>query len=78
MKFSNGTEFRFGTTKYSRWTTGIFCFGGACFLLSRLIGQPVKEWADEIGMLAYGAALTVFLADMIAQRKAVKKFDDSK
>jgi len=78
MKFSNGTEFRFGTTKYSRWFTGIFCFGGACFLLSRLIGQPVKEWADEIGSLANAVALTVFLADMIAQRKAVKKFDDSK
>jgi len=78
MKFSNGTEFRFGTSKYSRWTTGLFCVGGACILLSWLIGQPVKEWADGIGRLANIAALTVLLAGMIAERKAAHKFDDSK
>ena len=81
MKFSNGTEFRFGTSKYSRWTTGIFCFGGACFVLSWLIGPPVKEWADGIGRLANIFALTVLLAGMIAERKerqAAHKIDDSK
>ena len=81
MKFSNGTEFRFGTSKYSQWTIRLFCVGGAFSLLSWLIGQPVKEWADGIDRFANIAALTVLLAGMIAERKerqATHKIDDSK
>jgi len=81
MKFSNGTEFRFGTPKYSRLTTQLICVGGACFILSWLIGQPVKKWADGIGGLAFFAALIVLLAGTIAERKewqAAHKIDESK
>jgi hypothetical protein len=81
MRFSNGTEFRFGTPKYSRLTTRLICVGGGCFLLSSLIGQPVKEWAGGIGSLAFVAALMVLLAGTIAERKewqAAHKLEDSK
>jgi hypothetical protein len=84
MKFSNSTGFRFGRPKYSRLTARLYCIAGACFLLSWLIGQPVKEvkeWTGGIGWLAVGAAMIVFLAGMIAERKewqAAHKIDDSK
>jgi len=38
MKFSSCTEFRFGTPKYSRLTSQLTYVGGACFILSWLIG----------------------------------------
>ena len=69
MKLSNGTEFRFGTPKYSRLTTRFICVGGGCFLLSWLIGEPAKAWAGGIGSLALIAALVVLLAGTIAERK---------
>jgi len=81
MRFSNGTEFRFGTPKNSRLTARLVYVGGGCFLLSWVIGQPVKEWASGIGSLAFVAALIVLLAGTIAERKewqAAHKIDDSK
>jgi hypothetical protein len=69
MKFSNGTEFRFGTPKYSRLTTRLIYVGGGCFLLSGLIGEPAKEWVGWIAMLALISGLIVLLAGTIAERK---------
>jgi hypothetical protein len=81
MKFSNGTEFRFGTPKYS-WIHGrLIQIGGAFFLLSMFIHEPAKEWVGGIAMLALISGLIVLLAGTIAERKewqAAHKMDDSK
>ncbi len=81
MKFSNGTEFRFGAPKYSRIHGRLFEVGGAFFLLSMFIHGPTKEWVGAIAMLALISGLTVLLAGTIAERKewqAAYKMDDSR
>lgn len=69
MKFSNGTEFRFGTPKYSRLTTRLISLGGSCFLLAWVVRGPAKAWIGGVGTLAFVAALVVLLAGTIAERK---------
>jgi hypothetical protein len=69
MRFSNGAEFRYFTSKYAlawRRLTGV---GGGFFILSWFIGEPAKAWVEGIGLLAVIAALAVLLAGMIAARK---------
>jgi hypothetical protein len=81
MKFSNGTELRFGTPKYQKtWGRLISIYGG-CILISWLVSEPAKAWFEGIGQLTVIASLVVFLAGMIAERKewqAAHKIDDSK
>jgi hypothetical protein len=81
MRFSNGTEFRFGTPKYSQLTIRLLGFGGVFGILSWFIGAPAKDWVGGIGTLAMAAGLVVLLAGTIAERKewqAAHKIDDSK
>jgi protein-S-isoprenylcysteine O-methyltransferase Ste14 len=80
MRFSNGTEFRFGTPKYSRIHGRLIQFGGAFFLLSMFIQEPAKEWIGGVGMLTLVSGLIVLLAGTIAERKewqAAHKLDGS-
>ncbi len=69
MKFGNGTEFRFGKPKYSHIHGRLIQVGGAFFLLSMFIGEPAKELAIGIAMVAIISGLTVLLAGTIAERK---------
>ena len=81
MKFSNGTELRFGTPKYSKISRRLICVYGGFFLLSWLVGEPAKAWFAGIGWLTVIASLVVLLAGTIAERKewqAAHKIDDSK
>ena len=81
MKFSNGTEFRFGTPKYSKTSRRLICICGGCVLISWLVSEPAKAWFDGVGRLTVIAYLAVYLAGMIAERKereAAHKIDDSK
>ena len=78
MRFSNGTEFRYFTSKYAQAWRRLICVGGGFFILSWLIGEPANAWAKGIGLLAVIAALVVLLAGMIAERKeweAAQKID---
>lgn len=78
MRFSNGTEFRFFPCKYSQTWRRLSCVGGSLFILSWLVGEPAKAWVKGSGSLAVIAALVVFLAGMIAERKeweAARKTD---
>ena len=81
MKFSNGTEFRFGTPKYSKTSQRLISIYIGCFLVSWFVGEPAKAWFEEIGQLTVIAYLAVYLAGMIAERKeweAAHKVNDSK
>ena len=69
IRFSNGTEFRYFTSKYAQAWRRLSCVGGGFFLLSWFIGEPAKEWFEGIGLLAVIVALAVLLAGMIAERK---------
>jgi protein-S-isoprenylcysteine O-methyltransferase Ste14 len=69
MRFSNGTELRFGRTKYSKVTVRLFGVGGVFVILSWFIGAPAKNWVGGIGTLALAAGLVVLLAGTIAERK---------
>jgi hypothetical protein len=69
MKFSNGTEFRFGTPKYSKTSRRLMCTYGGFFLLSWLVGEPAKAWFAGMGQLTVIASLVVLLADTIAERR---------
>ena len=72
MKFSNGTEFRFGTPKYSKVMVRLFGVGGVFGIIAWFIGAPAKDWVGGIGMLGLAAGLVVFLAGTIAERKEFK------
>ena len=68
MKFSSGTEFHFGTPKYSTATNQFF--GSAWFLI--IVSQvfpKLPEWISGIGFLMLPVALVVLLIDTIAERK---------
>lgn len=69
MRFSNGAEFRYFTSKYALAWRRLICVGGGCFILSCFIGEPAKAWAEGTGWLVVIAALVVLLAGMIAERK---------
>jgi hypothetical protein len=69
MRFSNGTEFSRFTSKYAQAWRRLICVGGGFFLLSWLIGEPAKAWAEGTGWLVVIAAFVVLLAGMIAARK---------
>jgi hypothetical protein len=69
MKFSNGTELRFGRAKYSKLTIRLLGVGGIFGILSWFIGAPAKDWLSGIGLLAFAAGLVVLLAGTIAERK---------
>jgi hypothetical protein len=69
MKFSNGTELRFGRPKYSQLMVRLLGIGGVCGILSWFIGAPAKDWVGGISMLAMAAGLVVLLAGTIAERK---------
>ena len=62
MKFSNGTEFRFGTPKYSKTWRRLICVYGGFFLVSWFVGEPAKAWFAGIGWLTVIASLVVLLA----------------
>jgi hypothetical protein len=81
MRFSNGTEFRFGTPKFSQTWGWLIRVGGVLVVLSMFIGQPAKDWVGGIGILVLVGALVILLAGTIAERKewqASHKMDDSK
>ena len=81
MRFSNGTEFRFGTPKYSRIHGRLFQIGAGFFLLSVFLGEPIKEMFFGIAWVALLLGLIVLLAGTIAERKewqAAHKIDESK
>ena len=81
MKFSNGTEFRFGTPKYSKTSQHLLTIWCGCSLISWLVSEPAKAWFDGVGRLTVIAYLAVYLAGMSAERKereAAHKIDDSK
>jgi protein-S-isoprenylcysteine O-methyltransferase Ste14 len=81
MKFSNGTELRFATPKYSWIWRRLNGVGAGFFLLSMFISKPAKEWVGGIGVILILAGLVVLLAGTIAERKewqAAHKIDDSK
>jgi len=69
MKFSNGTELRFGRPKYSKAMIWLLGVGGLFGILSWFIGEPAKGWAEGIRNLAFAAELVVFLSGTIAERK---------
>lgn len=69
MKFSNGTEFRFGMPKYKKIWGRLICAAGVFSLLSWFIGEPAKGWIAGVGSLMVLAALLVALAGTIAERK---------
>ena len=69
MRFSNGTEFRYFTSKYAQAWIRLSCVGGGFLILSWFIGEPAKAWVEGIGLLAVIAALAVLLAGMIAEHK---------
>ena len=69
IRFSNGTEFRYFTSKYAQAWRQLIGVGGGFFILSWFIGEPAKAWLEGIGLLAVIAALAVLLAGMIAERK---------
>jgi hypothetical protein len=69
MKFSNGTELRFGRPKHSQLMVRLLGVGGVFGILSWFIGAPAKDWVGGISMLAMAAGLVVLLAGTIAERK---------
>ena len=78
MRFSNGTEFRYFTSKYARAWRRLSWVGGGFFILYWFIGEPAKAWAKEIGLLVVIAAFVFLLVGMIAERKdweAAQKID---
>ena len=48
MKFSNGTEFRFATPKYSHVWGRLLNVGGALVLLSFVPKPPLQDWIRDI------------------------------
>ncbi len=69
MKFSNGTEFRFGKVKYSKAMIRLLGVGGVFGILSWCVSAPAKDWLEGISTLALAAGLLVFLLGTIAERK---------
>jgi hypothetical protein len=69
MKFSNGTELRFGRPKYSKAMLSLLGVGGVFCILSWFFGGSAKDWLEGIGRLASAAGLVVFLLGTIADRK---------
>jgi len=69
MKFSNGTELRFGKVKYSKVMIGLLGVGGVFGILSWFIGGSAKNCLEGIGQLAAAAGLLVFPLGTIAERK---------
>ncbi len=69
MKFSNGTELRFGGPKHSQLMVRLLGVAGVFGILSWFIGAPAKDWVGGISMLAMAAGLVVWLVGTIAERK---------
>jgi hypothetical protein len=69
MKFSNGTELRFGRAKHSKIMVRIMGGGGVFYILSWFIGGFAKDWLEGIGAFVVAAGLVVLLSGTIAERK---------
>jgi hypothetical protein len=68
MKFSNGTEFRFGTPKYPQIWSPLFPVGFALVLVFQYIFPKAPDWISGIGSLMILAGLVVSLFGTIAER----------
>lgn len=69
MKFSNGTELRFGTPKYSRVSSRLFVAASALVYIAHFVYPKSPNWISDIGLLFVVAGLVVSLIGMMAERK---------
>lgn len=69
MKFSNGTELRFGKPKHSQVMVWLLGVGGVFRILSWFIAGSAKNWLEEIGMFFWAVGLVILLAGTITERK---------
>ena len=69
MKFSNGTEFRFGTPKYKNVNDRLILTGGSLAFIFQFIFPKAPNWVSGIGWLILVAGLVVLLVGTIAERK---------
>ncbi len=64
-----GNEIRFGGSKHSQVMVQLSGVGGVFGIISWFIAVPAKYWVEAISALSFVAALAVFLAAIIADRK---------
>jgi len=69
MKFSNGTEFRIGTPKYSRVWSSLYCVGFAFILISDFVYPKSPSWLSDIGFLLVAAGMVISLVGLMAERR---------
>jgi hypothetical protein len=80
MKFSNGTEFRFATPKYSHIWGRLLNIGGVLILLSFTVKDPTKGWIVDIASLLIFVGLMIALVGAVAERREwqAKRHDETK
>jgi protein-S-isoprenylcysteine O-methyltransferase Ste14 len=69
MKISNGTEFRFGTPKYSRIWSPLLSVGFALIFIFHFVYPKSPDWLSDIGFLLLVAGLIVSLVGTVAERR---------
>ena len=72
MKFSNGTELRFATPKYSRIWSPLLSAGFALILLFHYVYPDSQSWLSglsDIGFLFIAAGLIVSFFGSVAERR---------
>jgi hypothetical protein len=69
VKFSNGTEFRFATPKYSHIWGRLLNAGGVLVLLSFTVKPPIQDWILCVAWPLIFVGLVIALVGAVAERK---------